>query len=121
MTTNAQKLYTEARQACLGLDLKPTLGSARRLIKSGSSSIRGMKNYYQRREVMNISHKPYTNEFGEQEEFGSICDRNLPYAEKFVQKNLSKFEGGVRNMTEASIFVMRKQREQLNELLSKSN
>lgn len=116
MATNAQKLYTEARQTCMDLGMKPTFKSTRRLVKSGGSAIRGTKNYFNRREVMDIETKPYTNEFGEQEEFGSICRRNLEYAGQFVSKNMKKGQGIVTNMTEASDLVMKYQRKEIERL-----
>lgn len=117
MTNAYQKaLYKEAQQACLDLGLTPDLKSSRRILQSGKSSIKGMENYQNRKTETDIAKKPYTNEYGEQEPFGDICNRNLPYAEDFVQKNMAKFEGGVRNMTEASLFVMRQQRVQIDRL-----
>lgn len=114
--TYANTFYAEAKQACLDLGMSPNLGSSRRILRSGKTSVKGMKNYFNRREVADIAQKPYTNEFGEQEAFGDICDRNLEYAEAYVEKNMAKFQGGVKNMTEASLFVMRKQREQIKQL-----
>jgi hypothetical protein len=116
--TNANRIANAAKQACLELGLEPTFKSSRRVIESGKTSIRSMKNYYNRKEITSIEQKPYTNEFGQQEAFGSICARNLEYAEGFVQKNMAKFEGGVNNMTEASFYIMRIQREQINKLSS---
>jgi hypothetical protein len=78
-----------------------------------------MKNYYNRRDITDIEQKPYTNEFGEQEAFGSICDRNLEYAEDFVNKNMKKFQGGVKNMTEASLYIIHMQRQQIQKLSGK--
>jgi len=116
MASNAQKLYTEARQTCMDIGIKPTFKSTRRLVKTGGVACKGMKNYYNRREVTNIEQKPYTNEFGEQEAFGSICQRNLDYAEEFVAKNVKKFQGGLNNMTEASNLVMKYQRMEIDRL-----
>lgn len=114
--TYSNTFYTEAKQACLELGLSPNLGSTRRILRAGKSSIKNMNNYYDRREILEIEKKPYTNEFGDQEPFGSICDRNLEYAERFVEKHMDRFQGGVKNMTEASILVMRKQRQKIKEL-----
>lgn len=114
--TNANRIANAAKQACLDLGLEPTFNSARRVLDRGKSSIRSLKNYYNRREITNIAEKPYTNEFGEQEAFGDICERNLEYATVFVEKNMNKFQGGVNNMTEASMYIMRKQREELKNL-----
>ena len=111
-TTNAQtryealELYTEAKESALSLGLDANISTARRFLKNGLSSVRGSMNYTARRNVVNIALKPYTNEFGEQEAFGSLCDRNLPYAEKFVLENLNRFEGGVNNMTEAMKYII---------------
>jgi len=116
MATNAQKLYNEARQTCMDIGIKPTFKSTRRLVKTGGCTIRGNKNYFNRREVMDIEKKPYTNEFGEQEAFGSICQRNLEYAEQFVSKNMKKGQGIVNNMTEASDLVMKYQRKEIDRL-----
>lgn len=116
MTNNAQKLYTEARQTCMDIGIKPTFKSTRRLVKTGGSTIRSTKNYFNRREVTSIEDKPYTNEFGEQEAFGGICQRNLTYAEQFVAKNLKKGQGLVTNMTEASALVMKYQRKEIDRL-----
>jgi hypothetical protein len=112
----AKTLYKEAQQTCLDLGLSPTLGSARRVLKTGKTSIKSMSNYYVRREVLEIADKPYTNEYGQQEPFGDICERNLEYAEMFVERNMNKFQGGVRNMTEASRFVIQEQRKQIKKL-----
>lgn len=117
--TYANALYTEAKQACLELGLAPNLGSSRRILRSGKSAVKGATNYYNRKNEKDIAKKPYTNEFGEQEAFGLICDRNLEYAEDFVQKNMAKFEGGVKNMTEASFYIMRIQRAQIKALSEK--
>ena len=117
--TYANALYTEAKQACLDLGLQPNLGSSRRLLRSGKAAVKGANNYYNRKNETDIAKKPYTNEFGEQEAFGSICERNLEYAENFVKKNAAKFEGGVANMTEASFYIMRMQREQIKALSEK--
>ena len=114
--TYSSTFYAEAKQACLDLGLQPNLGSTRRILKTGASTIKNMNNYFDRREITDIEKKPYTNEFGEQEPFGDICDRNLEYAERFVEKHMDRFQGGVKNMTEASLFVMRKQREQIKKL-----
>lgn len=116
MTSNAQKLYTEARQTCMDLGMKPDLKSARRVVKTGGNAIKCTKNYQSRRDFTKIEDKPYTNEFGEQEAFGSICRRNLSYAEDFVAKNLKKFQGGVQNMTDASMLVLEYQRKEINRL-----
>jgi len=116
MSNNAQKLYTEARNTCMDLGMKPTFKSTRRLVKTGGVAIKSTKNYFNRREVMNIEEKPYTNEFGEQEAFGSICERNLQYAEEFVAKNLKKFQGGLVNMSEASDLVLKYQRMEIDRL-----
>jgi len=116
MATNAQKLYTEARQTCMDIGIKPTFKSTRRLVKSGGTAIRSTKNYFDRRDVTNIENKPYTNEFGEQEAFGSICQRNLDYAEEFVTKNMRKGQGLVRNMTEASNLIIKYQRMEIDRL-----
>lgn len=116
--TTANRIATEAKQACLDLGMEPSVYSARKILNRGKSAITGYKNYLNRREVYDISEKPYTNEFGEQEAFGAICDRNLEYAENFVNKNMKKFQGGVGNMTDASLYIMKKQREQLNKLKS---
>ena len=115
MTTVA-KVWNAAKQQCLDLDLPPNEYNAKKLIKRGGSAIKNFRNYLDRKDVVNISEKPYTNEYGEQEAFGSICDRNLEYAELFVQKNMRKFQGGVDNMTHATLYIMRKQREQLDKL-----
>lgn len=112
--TNANRIANEAKQACLDLGFEPNISSARKILKRGKSAIKGYKNYLMRREVYDIKEKPYTNEFGEQEAFGSICERNLEYAEGFVNKNMKKFQGGVSNMTDASLYIMKKQREQLD-------
>jgi hypothetical protein len=120
MTTNAQKLYTEAKQTCLNLGIEPTFKSTRRLVKTGGSAIKNAKNYFSRRDVTQIKDKPYTNEFGDQEPFGSICERNLSYAEDFVAKNMKKFQGGVQNMTDASMLVMQYQRKEIDRLKSDS-
>ena len=117
--TYASALYTEAKQICLELGLAPNLGSSRRILRSGKTAVKGATNYYNRKGETDISKKPYTNEFGEQEAFGAICDRNLEYAEDFVQKNMAKFEGGVKNMTEASFYIMRIQRAQIKALSDK--
>ena len=117
--TYAKTLYNEAKQACLELGLSPNLGSSRRLLRSGKTAVKGLKNYTLRKDEKDISKKPYTNEFGEQEPFGMICDRNLEYAEDFVQKNMAKFEGGVKNMTEASFLIMQKQRQKIKSLMEK--
>lgn len=114
--TTANRIAAEARQACFDLGLAPSLPSIKRILKTGKTSLRNMKNYYSRKDITDIAKKPYTNEFGQQEAFGSICERNLEYAEGFVQKNMAKFEGGVNNMTEASFYIMRIQREQINKL-----
>lgn len=117
--TYANTFYTEAKQACLELGLSPNLGSSRRLLRSGKTAVKSSNNYYNRKNETDIAKKPYTNEFGEQEAFGSICERNLEYAEDFVKKNSAKFEGGVANMTEASFYIMRMQREQIKALSGK--
>lgn len=114
--TNANRIANAAKQACLELGLEPTFKSSRRVIESGKTSIRSFKNYHNRREITNIAEKPYTNEFGEQEAFGDICERNLEYATVFVEKNMGKFQGGVNNMTEASMYIMKKQRQELKNL-----
>lgn len=119
-TTTANRIAAEAKQACLDLGLSPELPSVRRVLKTGKSAIKSMSNYYNRRPITDIELKPYTNEFGEQEPFGEICDRNLEYAEVFVEKNMAKFEGGIRNMTKASTLVMRKQRQKIEELTNKN-
>ena len=112
--TNANHFFAEAKQTCLDLGFTPNLKSARRVLKSGKSSIKGSNNYFARREIFDISEKPYTNEFGDQEAFGSICERNLEYAESFVENNMKKFQGGVKNMTDATLYIMRRQRQELN-------
>jgi hypothetical protein len=112
--TNANQFFAEAKQTCLDLGFVPTIKSARRVLKTGKSSLRSMKNYYDRKEITDISEKPYTNEFGDQEAFGSICERNLEYAESFVENNMKKFQGGVKNMTDATLYIMRRQRQELN-------
>lgn len=117
--TNANQFFAEAKQTCLDLGFVPTIKSARRVLKTGKSSLRSMKNYYDRKEITDISEKPYTNEFGEQEAFGSICERNLEYAEGFVNKNMKKFQGGVKNMTEASLHIIHMQRIQIQKLSGK--
>ena len=114
--TYPNTLYTEAKQACLELGLAPNLGSSRRILRSGKTAVKSSTNYYNRKNETDIAKKPYTNEFGEQEAFGSICERNLEYAEDFVKKNAAKFDGGRQNMTEASLYIMRKQREQIKAL-----
>ena len=114
--TYANTFYAEAKQACLDLGLSPNLGSSRRILRSGKTAVKSASNYYHRKDEADISKKPYTNEFGEQEAFGDICERNLEYAEDFVMKNLAKFEGGVKNMTEASFYVMKMQRQQIKAL-----
>lgn len=113
MTTVA-KVWNAAKQQCLDLGLPANESNAKKLIKRGGSSVRNMRNYLSRCEIMDIEEKPYTNEFGKQEAFGSICDRNMEYAERFVEKNMNKFQGGVNNMTMAAMYIMRRQREQLN-------
>lgn len=112
--TNAQQFFAEAKQTCLDLGFTPTIKSARRVLNSGKSSIKSGKNYFARREITDISQKPYTNEFGDQEAFGAICERNLEYAESFVENNMKKFQGGVKNMTDATLYIMRRQRQELN-------
>ncbi len=109
---NHKVLYSEAKQACFDLGLEPNMESSRRILQSGKTSIKSMANYNNRKNETDIAKKLYTNEYGEQEAFGDICKRNLTYAESFVQKNMAKFEGGVRNMTEADDYVMRQQRVQ---------
>lgn len=112
--TNAQQFFAEAKQTCLDLGFTPNIKSARRVLNSGKSSIKSGKNYFARREIADISQKPYTNEFGDQEAFGAICERNLEYAESFVENNMKKFQGGVKNMTDATLYIMRRQRQELN-------
>jgi hypothetical protein len=109
---NHKVLYSEAKQACFDLGLEPNMQSSRRILQSGKTSIKSMANYNNRKNETDIAKKFYTNENGEQEAFGDICKRNLIYAESFVKKNMAKFEGGVRNMTDASLHVMRQQRVQ---------
>ena len=120
MTVTA-KVWNAAKQQCLDLDLPANENNAKKIIKRGGSSIRNMRDYLSRREIVDIEDKPYTNEFGKQEAFGSICDRNMEYAELFVQKNMNKFQGGVNNMTIAAMYIMRKQREQLDTLTSEGD
>ena len=112
--TTVVKVWNAAKQQCLDLNLEPNEHNAKKLIKRGGSSVKNMRNYFARQDITNIEQKPYTNEFGEQEAFGSICDRDMEYAENFVNKNMAKFQGGVNNMTIAALYIMRKQREQLN-------
>ena len=114
--TSATKVWNTAKQQCLDLNLKPTVDNANKLIRRGGSSVKNMRNYNARSEITDISEKPYTNEFGDQEAFGSICDRNIGYAEQFVDKNMRKFQGGVSNMTIAALYIVRRQREQLDNL-----
>ena len=116
MTSTVAKVWNEAKQQCLDLGMEPSVKSATKLIKRGGSSVKNMRNYFSRREVTDIELKPYTNEFGKQEPFGEICDRNMEYAEAFVNKNMNKFQGGVSNMTSAALFIMRKQREQIDKM-----
>jgi len=113
MTVTAN-VWNTAKQQCLDLGMAPNENNAKKLIKRGGSSVRNFRNYLERNEITEIEHKPYTNEFGKQEAFGSICERNMEYAEHFVEKNMKKFQGGVNNMTIAAMYIMRKQREQLN-------
>jgi len=115
-STNAAKLYEQSKQFCMDLGLLPDLENASRLLKSGASSVRGNLNYRTRKDVTDIALKPYTNEFGDQEAFGSICERDLEYAEKFVAKTMRRFQGGVQNMTEASMHIIRCQREEIKKL-----
>lgn len=115
MTTVA-KVWNTAKQECLDLGMTPTVDNAKSLIKRGGTSVRTMQNYVDRKDVTDIRQKPYTNEFGEQEAFGDICERNLEYAEQFVRKNMKKFQGGVKNMNVASLYIIQKQREQLDNL-----
>ena len=114
--TNAAKLYGQSKQFCMDLGLIPDFDSASRLLRSGVSSVRGNLNYRTRRDIVDIAKKPYTNEFGKQEAFGSICYRDLEYAEKFVEATMSRFQGGVKNMTEASMYIIRCQRAEINKL-----
>lgn len=114
--TSAAKVWNTAKQQCLDLELEPTVDNANKLIRRGGSSVKNMRNYNARSEITDISQKPYTNEFGDQEAFGSICDRNIEYAEQFVDKNYKKFQGGVSNMTNAAMYIVRCQRERLNML-----
>jgi len=116
MTSTVAKVWNEAKQQCLDLGLEPSAKNATKLIKRGGSSVKNMRNYFFRREITKIELKPYTNEFGKQEPFGEICDRNMEYAEAFVNRNMNKFQGGVSNMTTAALYIMRKQREQINNM-----
>ena len=113
MTVTAN-VWNTAKQQCLDLGMAPNENNAKKLIKRGGSSVKNMRNYVARNDITDIEQKPYTNEFGEQEAFGSICERNMEYAERFVEKNMSKFQGGVNNMTIAAMYIMRRQRQQLN-------
>jgi hypothetical protein len=115
-STNAAKLYNQSKQFCMNLGLLPDFDNASRLLKSGATSVKGNLNYHSRKDIVDIALKPYTNEFGEQEAFGSICSRDLEYAEKFVEKTMSRFQGGVKNMTEASMHIIRCQRAEINKL-----
>lgn len=114
--TSAAKLFDQSKQFCMDLGLLPDLDNASRLLKSGAASVRGNINYRSRKDIVDIAEKPYTNEFGKQEAFGSICDRDLEYAERFVEATMSRFQGGVRNMTEASMYIIRCQRAEINKL-----
>lgn len=119
--TTISSVWNTAKQQCLDLDMTPTVNNAKKLIKRGGRSVKDARNYIARQAFMNIADKPYTNEFGEQEALGSICDRNMEYAEQFVEKNMAKFQGGVNNMTEATLYIMRRQREQLDTLTSEGD
>jgi len=119
--TTISAVWNTAKQQCLDLDMKPSVGNAKKLIKRGGRSVKDAKNYVARQAFVNIADKPYTNEFGEQEALGSICDRNMEYAERFVEKNMAKFQGGVNNMTDATLYIMRRQREQLDTLTSEGD
>lgn len=119
--TTISSVWNTAKQQCLDLDMTPTVNNAKKLIKRGGRSVKDARNYVARQAFMNIADKPYTNEFGEQESLGSICDRNMEYAEQFVEKNMAKFQGGVNNMTEATLYIMRRQREQLDTLTSEGD
>ena len=119
--TVAAKVWNTAKQQCLDLGLEATVDNAKKLIRRGGSSVKNMQNYHARQDVTDIELKPYTNEFGEQEAFGAICDRNMEYAERFVEKNMAKFQGGVNNMTDATLYIMRRQREQLDTLTSEGD
>ena len=44
------------------------------------------------------------------------ASRLLEYAEKFVEATMSRFQGGVKNMTEASMYIIRCQRAEINKL-----
>lgn len=115
-SNNAAKLYDQSKQFCLELGLLPDISNASRILKSGASSVRGNINYNRRKDITSIADKPYTNEYGQQEAFGTICDRDLEYAEKFVEKTMSRFQGGVKNMTEASMYIIRCQRAEIKKL-----
>lgn len=119
--TTLSSVWNAAKQQCLDLDMTPTVNNAKKLIKRGGRSVKDARNYVARQAFNNIAEKPYTNEFGEQEPLGLICDRNMEYAEHFVEKNMAKFQGGVNNMTDATLYIMRRQREQLDTLTSEGD
>jgi len=119
MSKAAKNVWMSAQQSCLDLGIMPTEDNAQTLIKRGATSVKSGQNYAARSGIQDVSQKPYTNEFGEQEILETICDRNMEYAERFVERNMAKFQGGVHNMTLASLYIMRRQRQKLDELSKK--
>ena len=70
--TTISSVWNTAKQQCLDLDMKPSVGNAKKLIKRGGRSMKDAKNYVARQAFINIADKPYTNEFGEQDNGDSV-------------------------------------------------
>ena len=83
------------------LDQETDIDAAMKMLTKGNASLKGSLNYTARRDITDIDMKPYRNRDGNQQPWGEICRTDPEWAAEEINRNMNKFQGGLKNWTAA--------------------